>query len=125
MPGGRAQPQPRQHAGVDLRGHVDHGLPGARRLQVERQLVAGAAVLVQLGQGGHVRRQLRPGELADRSLAKPGGDDAVVVEHRLAVGGQPDVALETGRTEPQAEGERLERVLPGVCPGTPMGEGDG
>ena len=38
-------------------------------------------------------------------------DDPVVVEHRHAVAGQPDVALQAGGAETQPELERLQRVL--------------
>ena len=70
--------------------------------------------------------QLGPGARAaiGRRRSRP-ADDAVVVEHRLAVGGEPDVALEAGRAQPQGQRERLEGVLGGVGPGAPVGEADG
>ena len=51
-------------------------------------------------------------------------DHAVVVEHGLAVGGEPHVALQPGRPEAHGEAEGLEGVLGGVGPGAPVGEAD-
>ena len=48
----------------------------------------------------------------------------VVVEHGLAVGGQPHVALEPGGAQPHGQREGLQRVLGGVGPGAPVGEAD-
>ena len=55
---------------------------------------------------------------------RPLPDDAVVVEHRLAVGGEPHVALEAGGAE--ANGQRkASRVFSGALrPGAPVGEAD-
>ena len=69
--------------------------------------------------------QVGAGDVADRPLAPADPHDAVVVEHRDAVAGQPDVALEPGRAEAQAQREGLERVLRGVGAGAAMGEPDG
>jgi len=48
-----------------------------------------------------------------------------VIEDGDAVGGEPDVALEAGRSESQGEGKRVEGVLRGVRAGPPVGERDG
>ncbi len=64
------------------------------------------------------------GDLGDRRLAHTPPNDAVVVEHRDAVGGDPDVALETGRTEASGQREGLDRVLRGVGARPTMGEGE-
>ena len=69
-------------------------------------------------------RQLTALEIADRTFPAADPGDAVMIEHRHTIGGQPDVALEPGRPEAQRELERLDRVL--RCMGTraPMGESD-
>ncbi len=46
--------------------------------------------------------------VADGPPAPTDPHDAVVIEHRHAVGGQPDVALQTGRAEAEAQREGLE-----------------
>ena len=62
------------------------------------------------------------GDAGDGPAPQPPADDAVVVEDRLAVGGEPHVALEAGGAQAQGERERLERVLGGVGPGAAVGE---
>ena len=52
-------------------------------------------------------------------------DDTVVVEHGVAVGGDPHVALEAGGAEAHGQAEGVERVLRGVGPGPTVGEADG
>src|ERR687898_44480 len=49
-------------------------------------------------------------------------DEAVMVEDGLAVGGEPDVALEPGGAQPQGEGEGLEGVLRRMGTRTAMSE---
>ena len=64
-------------------------------------------------------------QVANRALAPLHPCDAVVVEDGDAVGGQPDVALEPAGAETKCQLKGLDRVLPGVGAGTPMGERDG
>ena len=52
-------------------------------------------------------------------------DDTVVVEHRLAVGGDPHVALEAGGAEAHGQAEGVERVLRSMGPRPAVGEADG
>ena len=66
--------------------------------------------------------QVGPVDGRDRRACGRAPDDPVVVEHGLAVGGEPDVALQAGGAEPEGEGEGLDRVLRGVGPGAPVGE---
>jgi hypothetical protein len=68
--------------------------------------------------------QRGPFHRADRSAAQPGLDPAVVVEDGHAVGGEPHVALQTGRAQAQAELEALDGVVERVGPAAPVGEGD-
>ena len=122
---GMAQPQPGQQAGRLARTTSMTAGPAVGILEVERQVVVAAAALEQVGQRRDVLGQLGSAERRrSRRLRRPSRDDAVVVEHRDAVGGQPDVALQPGRAEAEAERERLERVLAGVGAGPPVGEGD-
>jgi len=48
-----------------------------------------------------------------------------VVEHRDAIAGEPDVALQAGSPQPQTEGEGLDRVLLRMGTGASVGEADG
>ena len=50
--------------------------------------------------------------------------DPVVVENGDAVGGQPDIALQTGGAELQGRAEGLDRVLRSAVTGAPVGEAD-
>ena len=70
--------------------------------------------------GGRSARTDRP----DRPPPPADPHHAVVVEHGDAVGGQPDVALETGRAETKAQREGIERVLGGMGASAPVGERD-
>lgn len=47
-----------------------------------------------------------------------------MVEHRLAVARDPNIALQAGGSEPQAEKERFDRVFSSVRSGTSVSEGD-
>ncbi len=121
---GFAQPGALEHRGVDVRDHVDDRSGGLGILQVERQRVAGATRLQQLDQGRDVLGEVSSSELGNRSFAQALLDDAVVIEHCDAVGGEPDIALEPGRSEAQRQLERLQGVLGSVSAGAPMGERD-
>ena len=68
--------------------------------------------------------QLVTPHVADQSFAPPDTNKAIVIEHHDTVGREPGVALQSRRTEPQRQRERVERVLAGVCAGTAMGEAD-
>ena len=72
-----------------------------------------------------MRRQLVASQVADRALAALHPHHAVVIEDGNAIGGQPHVALEAVGAETKCQLKGIDRVLPGVCPGTPMGERDG
>ena len=101
-------------------------LPAGRILEVERQVVVGSAALDQLGERRDVAGQRRPLQLADRPVSPERPlDDAVVVEHRHAVGGDPDVALQTVGTQLEGQLEPRQGVLRGVSPGAAVAEGDG
>lgn len=64
--------------------------------------------------------------LGDGSLApERAANHTIVIEHGLAVGGDPDVALESGGAESEGEEERLDGVLGGVSARTTVGERDG
>lgn len=123
-PVGRAQPDPIQHGGRHLACDVDDALAGRHHLHVERQVEPIAAVFVQFGESGDVRRQIATVHLADRTTAEATTDDAVVIEHDVAVGGEPHIALEPGCAESQTQGERLEGVLRRMCASPTMGERD-
>ena len=68
--------------------------------------------------------QVGAGDFLDGAAAQAAFDHPVVVEHGDAVGGEPDIALETGRTEAECERKRFERVFGGMGSGTPMAERD-
>ena len=70
-----------------------------------------------------MRRELRPGHRRDRPSAQPAPDHAVVVEHHLAVGGEPHVALEAGGAQPQGQ-RKASRVFSGAWARAPVGEAD-
>ena len=78
----------------------------------------------QLCERRDVRRQHRAADGRDRPLAPADLHHTVVVEYRYPVRCEPHVALEAGGAEPQRELERRQRVLRGVRPRTPVGEGD-
>ena len=103
---------------------VDHRRSGPRILQIERQLEGAPAGVEHLGERRDVRREACPIDLGDGPLAEPLLDDPVVIEHRDAVSGQPDVALEAGRAQPEREVERLDRVLGRVGTSAAVGERD-
>ena len=87
-------------------------------LEVERQVVVGAAPLEQIGERRDVLGQLcARTSIEPIAVAPAGPHDAVVVEHGDTVGGQPDVALQPVAPSRRAEREGLERVLPGVGAG--------
>ena len=48
-----------------------------------------------------------------------------MIEDGDAVGGQPDVAFEAVGAETKCQRKGIDRVLPGVRLGAPMGERDG
>jgi signal peptidase I len=123
LPVRMAQPQRGQVVAGRL-GNVDHGAGGGVVLHVERQVVLGAALGVEVLERRDVRRELGPRQLGDRPPPHATSHDAVVVEHGHAVRGQPHVALEPGRPEPQCQLERLDRVLRRVRPRPAMPEGD-
>ena len=120
-----AQPQPGQEPGCLAADDVDDGRAGVGTLQIEGQVVVTGTVPEELGQRRDVLGQLVPGERADGPLAPAELDDAVVIEHRHAVGGHPHVALQTGRSEAEAQREGGDRVVAGMGAGAPVGEGDG
>ena len=120
-----AQPQAPRRAVAGGSGDGHRRGRRLRVLHVERQLEVGAALGVQVRQGGDVARQRGPGDLGD--LAPPAADPghAVVVEDGHTVGGDPHVALEPGGAQPASQREGLEGVLGGVGPGAAVGETDG
>ena len=69
-------------------------------------------------------RQIGSSNVADRATANAPLDHAVVIEHGHAVGGEPDVALQPGRTEFECQLEGLERVLRSMRAGASMSERD-
>ena len=68
--------------------------------------------------------QIRALHVADQSLAPAEPNNTVVIEHHHPVGGQPGVALQARRAEPQGQREGIERVLTGMGAGAAVGEGD-
>ena len=95
--------------------------PDAASLQVERQVVGGAAQR----RAGRRARECAPGNLARRTWAmgvrpteRP-ADHPVVVEHRHAVGGDPHVALQPVRAQLERQREGLDACSPGRMPCAP------
>ena len=84
-PSGVAQPQALERAAAGRPGDRDRAVEGGRVLHVERELEVGAHRRVELLQRGDVGGQVGP--VRRRRSARRAGpaDDAVVVEHRLAV----------------------------------------
>ena len=68
--------------------------------------------------------QVGPVEVGDPALPEALAHHAVVVEHGLAVPGEPHVALEPRRAQPNGQDKGFQRVLGGVGPGSPVGEPD-
>src|SRR5690606_9719154 len=66
-----------------------------------------------------------PLDVADPPPAQHAAHDAVVVQHDLAVGGQPGVALEPGGAQAQPQPERLDGVLGSMRARTAVGEQNG
>lgn len=118
-----AEPQPGLTAGVP--GAGDHLGSSGWILDVEREFGRGTQLAEQLLQGGDVVGEVLTTDLGDRSTPGPPTDDAVVVQHRASVGGDPHIALETLGPEAESEPERVEGVLPLEGAGTAMGESDG
>ena len=69
-------------------------------------------------------REVGPVDLGDGSAAQPAPDDAVVVEHGVAVGGEPHVALEARGAQAHGQAEGVEGVLRCVSAGPAVGEAD-
>ena len=103
---------------------VDHRRSDRWMLEVEREVEARAALLEQPTQRRDVLGQVGGPELVDRPASPPDSNDAVMVEHDLAVGRQPDVTLQPGGAELEGALERLDRVLRRPVPGSPMGKSD-
>ena len=86
-------------------------------LEIERQVVVRAAPLDQFAERWDVARQRCSVQLADRPITSEGPlDHTVVIEHRDAVGGDPDVALEAGCAQLQGQCERSPRCSRGRTP---------
>jgi hypothetical protein len=85
----------------------------------------GPALVEQPSQRRDVLGEFVAAAGADRSTAPAQPDDAIVIEHRDAVGSQPDVALQPGRPELEGDMERLDGVLRRPVPGTAVGEANG
>ena len=122
---GLAQPQPRQQLGAALPHDVDDDRAGIGILEVERQVVVGAASVEQIGQRRDVLGELAPVERRRSAApAPPARTTPSWSSTGNAVGGQPDVALEPGRPEAQAPVRTRRACSPGVRPRAPVGEGD-
>ena len=107
---------------------MHHFLDGARILDVERQLEVGTALGVKVGERGHVLWQLGPVHLGDWPLEHTKdtvAELAVVVQHGVAVDGEPDVALQTRGAHLEGRLESLDGVLGRVCLGSAMCKPDG
>ena len=90
-------------------------------------MVLGAAALDELGQRRYVAGAGRPRRISPIGRVLPNDllDDSVVVEHRHAVGSDPDVALQPGCAEFEGQLEAGQSVLRGMGPGPAVAEGDG
>ena len=123
---GVAQPQPRHQRRRRLPARRDDRRTRPLVLEVERQVVVVTALLEQVGQRRDVRREVGPVDLGDPPrLRRPTRTTPSWSSTGDTVAGQPDVALEPGRAEPEAQREGLDRVLRRMGPGAPMGERDG
>jgi hypothetical protein len=60
----------------------------------------------------------------DRGSATAASHHSIMIQYGDSVGGDPYVAFETGRAQAEREGERLDRVIRSVGPGSSVGEGD-
>jgi glutamate/tyrosine decarboxylase-like PLP-dependent enzyme len=113
-----AEPEPRDRA--RRAGDSHHLGRGPGVLHVERELVRGAALAVEVGERRNVRGQRSSRQLPDRPAVR----EPVVVEHREAVGRDPDVGLEPARAELERERERRQRVLARASGRAAVGEAD-
>jgi hypothetical protein len=84
--------------GTDDPGRLDKRVRRGRILHVDRDRQVGAGQGEELIDGRHVPGELFVVEILD-GPAPDGTDPSVVVEHRHAVPGEPDVGLEAGRAE--------------------------
>jgi hypothetical protein len=119
-----AQPHPALELGCDLTDGAEQRPERSRVLEVQAELVVGAAGGEQVGDRRDVCRQVGPAQLGDPAFPGPDPHHAVVVEHRHPVGGEPQVALQPGGSEPEAQLERFDRVLRGVGTGATVGKRD-
>ena len=69
-------------------------------------------------------RQIGAAKRRDRTRAHPFAHDAVMVENGDTIGGQPHIALESGRTETERQCECLDGVLAAVGPCTSVRKAD-
>ena len=97
------------------------GLAGSACLEVERQVVVGAAALEQVGELGMCSGSWSRRSVGDPPPAPADPHHAVVVEHRDAVGGQPHVALEPGGAEREGQLRTPRGCSRGRGPGRPGG----
>ena len=107
----RAHPQP--FAGVVAPGDVDQRVRGRLLLHVHREFVGGPELGVDVGEPrGRPASPASPrGSREMRYRRSPARNGGVVGADDLAVGTQPDVGFEAGRTELERPPERGERVL--------------
>ncbi len=117
--------QPQVPGGTVRRGDLERGSERRGVLDVQREREVDADRPVEILERRDVVGECGPFHRGDGTPTEAPPDDPVVVEHGHAVGGHPDVALETGRTQTHGELEGRERVLPFVGPGAPVGEEHG
>jgi hypothetical protein len=119
-----AEPQALDGAAPSRPGHLDGAVEGGRVLHVEREVEVRAHGVVELRQGGDVGREVVTIARGDAVSPQAPAHEAVVVEHRLAVSGEPHVALQARGAQPDGQREGLQRVLRGVGSGPTVGEPD-
>ena len=105
-----AQPEP--IARTDGLGDLEHRFAGHEVVEVERELVVGAQLGIQVGEAGHLqRRELRRGGPVNAATAQAGTDDRVVHEDHLAVDGEARVRFEALGPQLQRPAKRPQGVL--------------
>ena len=120
-----ARAHPQTVGGARRHRDVEHGHPRRRVVEVERQLVVGAELVVEIDEPGDVeRRQLRRRSTGRRAARRTGPALAtgVVDEHDLAVGREAGVRLEARGPVLERPPEERERVLAVRRPCRPGGQ---
>ena len=108
-----------------ISGAHGNSFVGVRVFQIKRKVMLRSDALVQFRQAWNMTGQPFPIDLADWAFSTHRTDDSVVIQHRNAVAGQPNVRLKSGCTESNGENEGIKGVLRGMSPCATMRKSNG